>query len=215
MGKYVVYVAGPFRAENAWEIEQNIRRAEALALEVWKLGLAAVCPHANNRFYQGAASDDVWLAGDLAILERCDALLLVPDWQDSEGTLEEIDHAREQGIPVFSNLADLQAWVADGEPMQAAGVFGALKDAVEHDEFHITVATTRPTAYRLAKSFDAWALLHDLFRDLRLGAREKGMVHTEYLSRLDLNSGILDDLADALYREMEDRGLDIDSAFEG
>lgn len=26
----VIYVAGPFRAPNSWEIEQNIRRAEAL-----------------------------------------------------------------------------------------------------------------------------------------------------------------------------------------
>ena len=57
----VVYIAGPFRGPNAWEIEQNIRRAESLALEVWRAGAAALCPYTNTRFFQGAAPDDVWL----------------------------------------------------------------------------------------------------------------------------------------------------------
>ena len=30
----VGYIAGPFRGPNSWEIENNIRRAETLALEV-------------------------------------------------------------------------------------------------------------------------------------------------------------------------------------
>ena len=57
----VVYVAGPFRGPNAWEIEENIRRAERLALEVWRLGCACLCPHTNTRFFQGAAPDAVWV----------------------------------------------------------------------------------------------------------------------------------------------------------
>ena len=74
MTNKLIYVAGPFRAPNSWEMEQNIRRAEALALEVWKLGLPAICPHANTRFYQGAAPDEVWLEGDIEIMRRCDAV---------------------------------------------------------------------------------------------------------------------------------------------
>jgi len=31
----VVYIAGPYRAPNAWEIEENIRRAERIALHIW------------------------------------------------------------------------------------------------------------------------------------------------------------------------------------
>lgn len=34
----IIYVAGPFRGSNAWEIEQNIRRAEAVGLAVAKVG---------------------------------------------------------------------------------------------------------------------------------------------------------------------------------
>ena len=61
----VVYVAGPFRGRDSWEIESNIRRAEALALEVWRAGAAALCPHANTRFFQGAADDGVMIGGGL------------------------------------------------------------------------------------------------------------------------------------------------------
>jgi hypothetical protein len=107
----VVYVAGPFRAPNSWEIEENIRRAERLSLEVWRLGAACVCPHTNTRFFQGAADDSVWLDGDLAILGRCDALLLTHDWARSSGARAEKQYADERAIPVFKTLDELKAWL--------------------------------------------------------------------------------------------------------
>lgn len=103
----VVYIAGPFRGKNHWEVEQNIRRAEALALEVWRAGFAALCPHCNTRFFDGAAPDDVWLKGDLELLRRCDAVLLTPDWQQSTGAREEMCAAVDAGIAVYYDLADL------------------------------------------------------------------------------------------------------------
>jgi nucleoside 2-deoxyribosyltransferase len=114
----VVYVAGPFRSTNddgtanQWQQEQNIRRAEALALDVWKAGFAAVCPHANTRFYQGSADDRIWLDGDLAILARCDAILMTPDWARSSGATAERAFAIAHGIPVLDSLDDLNAWRA-------------------------------------------------------------------------------------------------------
>lgn len=107
----VVYVAGPFRAADSWGIENNIRRAEALALEVWRLGAACLCPHANTRFFQGAAADEVWLDGDLAMLAKCDALLMTPDWVQSSGARAEHDFAAARGIPIFYDLASLRLWL--------------------------------------------------------------------------------------------------------
>lgn len=107
----VVYVAGPFRGPNAWEIEQNIRRAEELALEVWKLGVAVLCPHTNTRFFQGAADDSIWLEGDLELLKRCDAVILTKDWERSSGARAEVERARELGIPVCQTVEQLQAWL--------------------------------------------------------------------------------------------------------
>jgi hypothetical protein len=106
-----VYIAGKFRGPDSWAMEQNIRAAETLALEVWRLGAAALCPHTNTRFYQGAAPDQVWLDGDLELLRRCDALLTVDNWLDSVGAREEVRFARAAGIPVFHTLAELQAWL--------------------------------------------------------------------------------------------------------
>lgn len=105
----VVYIAGPFRGPSAWAIEQNIRRAEALALEVWAAGLVALCPHTNTRFFQGALPDEVWLQGDLELLRRCDAVLLVEGWEQSVGAQAEKTAAEARGIPIFYACTDLVA----------------------------------------------------------------------------------------------------------
>ena len=106
----IVYVAGPFRGANTWEIEQNIRRAETVALAAWKAGVAVICPHANTRFYQGAAPDETWLKGDLEFVRRSDAVLTTPDWQRSIGARGEVDLANRLHLPVF------HAYFIEGEP---------------------------------------------------------------------------------------------------
>ena len=107
----VVYIGGPFRGNSAWDIEENIRRAERLALEVWRLGVACLCPHTNTRFFQNAAPDDVWLVGDLAMLARCDAFLVTEDWERSSGTRAEVAFCEKYDIPVFYTLDTLKAWL--------------------------------------------------------------------------------------------------------
>lgn len=107
----VVYVAGPFRGRDSWEMESNIRRAEALALEAWRAGAAVVCPHTNTRFFQGAAPDAVWLDGDLAILAKCDAILMTPDWERSSGARSEHEFAQARGIPAFYDMDGLRQWL--------------------------------------------------------------------------------------------------------
>lgn len=112
-GIKVVYIAGPFRASNAWEVEQNIRRAEALALEVWRLGAAAICPHANTRFFDGAAANKIWLTGDLEILRRCDAVVMVMGWHESSGATQERKLAQKLNLPIFYEgcLDELETWI--------------------------------------------------------------------------------------------------------
>jgi hypothetical protein len=96
----VVYVAGPYRAATPSGIVANIRRAEAIAVELWKRGYAVICPHLNTALMDGLAPDYVWLKGDLKIMERCDAVVVVPGWEKSSGTRAEITHANELNIPV-------------------------------------------------------------------------------------------------------------------
>jgi hypothetical protein len=107
----VVYIAGPFRGANSWEVENNIRRAEELALKVWELGAAAICPHCNTRFFQGVGPDERWLKGDLAIIAKCDAVMMTLDWNRSRGARGEWEEAMRLGIPVFFDLGRLKEWL--------------------------------------------------------------------------------------------------------
>lgn len=107
--KIVVYIAGPFRGKSAWDVENNIRRAEELALECWRAGYAVICPHANTRFFDKAADDSVFLTGDLEIMDRCDVLLTTPDWERSAGALEEVRIALQNDRPkVVHSIEDLK-----------------------------------------------------------------------------------------------------------
>lgn len=123
----VIYVAGPFRGPSHWAIAENIRNAERLALEVWKLGAAAICPHANTAHFQDAAPDQVWLEGDLELLRRCDAIIVTDDWGRSTGARAEVAEAERLNKPVFLTLEDLAFWlnVRDGINAQADGYSAA------------------------------------------------------------------------------------------
>lgn len=129
----VIYIAGPFRGNSSWDIEQNIRRAETLALEVWRLGAACLCPHTNTRFFQGAADDEVWLKGDLELLRRCDAVLMTDDWEKSSGARAEALFAARQSIPVFLSLGGLKAWLDVGDKIEP---FDKTPHAKNKEEAH-------------------------------------------------------------------------------
>jgi len=96
-----IYVAGPFRADSAWGIEQNIRRAEVLGLEIVKMGGCPIIPHTMYRFFQGALPDEVWLDCGLALLEPCHAIVCARGWIDSTGTRGELARARALQMPAF------------------------------------------------------------------------------------------------------------------
>jgi nucleoside 2-deoxyribosyltransferase len=108
---HVVYIAGPFRGKDHFVIAEHIRKAERLALAVWNLGAAALCPHANTAHFQDAAPDHVWLEGDLELLRRCDALITTDDWMRSTGATAEVAFAQAQGIPVFHSIDALAEWL--------------------------------------------------------------------------------------------------------
>jgi len=121
----VVYIAGPFRGSSSWQMELNIRRAETLALKVWKMGAAALCPHANTRFYQGEGDDSIWLQGDLEMIRRVDAILMTDDWTRSPGARGELEFANELQIPAFFESYDdeldglaefIKDWVTSSPP---------------------------------------------------------------------------------------------------
>ena len=121
----LVYVVGPYRGSGQWQIFQNIRRAEALALQVWQMGAACICPHKNTESFNGAAPDRVWLDGDLEMVRRCDAILCVPGWESSSGSLGEVALAKQLGLPIFQSIEELRNWLTDPPRSDAVSVHRA------------------------------------------------------------------------------------------
>jgi len=108
----VAYIAGKYRAKTEWEVQQNIRNAEAVALEYWRQDFAVICPHKNCAFLGGACDDSVWLNGDLEILKRCDIIVMLEGWEQSEGACHEravaIEHGKEIVYRVTTTETELE-----------------------------------------------------------------------------------------------------------
>lgn len=109
----LVYVAGKFRDETPWDMEQNIRRAEEHALEIAKLGAVPVVVHSMFRYFDQSLPDRFWLDGTMDILRRCDALFLLPGWEDSQGSVAERMEAQRQNIPIFEHEETLLEWLEE------------------------------------------------------------------------------------------------------
>lgn len=106
----IVYVAGPFRGPTPWDVAQNVMRAKALGLEVARAGFMPLIPHANTDLFDGQLTDQFWIDGTLALMRRCDAVVLVEGWERSNGTLGEIAEAKRLGIPVCHSVDELLDW---------------------------------------------------------------------------------------------------------
>jgi len=104
--KYIAYVAGPYRADTVEARDANIAAADAVGRALVTKGYAVFIPHNNTRHWEedGRFSHEDCIDIDLAILERCDLLVVVGDYTASAGTRREIDWARRNGIPVYLSV---------------------------------------------------------------------------------------------------------------
>lgn len=96
-----IYVAGPYRGENAWKVEKNIREAENFGYLLAELGAVPVIPHTMYRFWDGTLTAKTWLEITLSLLKRCDAVVMLDGWSNSEGSLGEYEEAKRLRIPIF------------------------------------------------------------------------------------------------------------------
>ncbi len=106
----LIYTAGPYRDKRgAWFIQANIRAAESVALELWRMGFAVICPHKNTALFDGSvSSDQVWMDGDLEMVRRCDAIVMLPGSDTSEGAKIELREAVHHDIPVYRWPRDIE-----------------------------------------------------------------------------------------------------------
>lgn len=114
----VVYIAGPYMGathdgKSFFQINTNIMFAREWAKKVFQLGVFAFCPHLNSYHMEldVDADADFWRKADLEILSRCDAILLIPGWENSRGSVLERTFAIDNSIPVFSSENELKDWL--------------------------------------------------------------------------------------------------------
>lgn len=104
----IAYVIGPYRASTIYGIRKNIIVAEQIGAELAAYGVFPYVPHKNTAFFDGAAPDELWLKGNLEILERgiADFAVVAPGWERSSGSGGEIQACRKMDIPVLFREAD-------------------------------------------------------------------------------------------------------------
>jgi len=111
----VAYVSGPYRADTIRGVTENIRAAEAIAIELWKMGYAVICPHTNTQYFDGifgieknkgmhpdSENGQKFINGDLTFISRMipgfDVLVMVPGYICSSGAMQEKLYAESLGI---------------------------------------------------------------------------------------------------------------------
>lgn len=118
----LIYIAGPYRPyTNAYgalvDTAHNISIAELTAVHLvdtlGHLGLFPVVPHLNTRDFENQVkqnNDQYFLDGTMAMLERCDAVLLTMPNADevSSGTKAEVHRAHQLGIQVYRSFDALR-----------------------------------------------------------------------------------------------------------
>jgi hypothetical protein len=99
----LIYVAGPYSpASGEKDIDKNIAVAMGIAKELWIMGHTVICPHGNSAHLDNdAMTNSDWVTRDLNMVAMCDAMVMVPGWEESSGSVREQQFAEYNGIPVF------------------------------------------------------------------------------------------------------------------
>lgn len=99
----VVYISGPITIGDP---EHNFKQAADAQRELMDAGFSVVNPMLTMQLpYADDVAHADWIANDLPIIRRCDALLRLPG--ESAGADEEVRHAKQWHIPFFKSTAEV------------------------------------------------------------------------------------------------------------
>lgn len=106
-----IYVSGAYSANNVLDVLKNIGRGEKACAELFALGYAPFCPWHDKSYVtdnpDGVFTVEQFYRFSMAWLEVSDAMLVLPGYEESKGTLAEIEFAENNEIPVYFNLGTL------------------------------------------------------------------------------------------------------------
>ena len=114
MSKPIAFVCGPYRGKTDAEQAANIQTAAEAARSLWRHGYAVICPHTNSAWFSGIVPEQELLDGYKEILAKCDLVVRLPGWLESEGSRAEVAEAQIEMIDIV-----------DFRHVVAAAAFGA------------------------------------------------------------------------------------------
>mgnify|MGYP001558526649 CR=1 FL=1 len=140
----LVYTAGLFQGETPWEIARSARRGMYWGAEITRRGAVPVvpCVVSSSSGTLGAYLVD----GAVALLRRCDAVVLLPNWRGSPFATTEQDEALALGLTIFESkhhdgdfypprsssdrfYLDFERWVSACEEQDAADAMNSASGA--------------------------------------------------------------------------------------
>lgn len=97
----VAYITGPYRGTKE-HVDANISIAKRAAKTLWQQGYAVICPHSNaGSVAADVIDDETILRGLLEILKRCDVVVVLRGWENSEGSQRELRVAIHNGKTIL------------------------------------------------------------------------------------------------------------------
>lgn len=107
----ILFIAGAYMGGDPNEIKQNIQLAEQHSIKLWNRGYKVFCPHLNtcNFEVKAKAEEEAYKEFDMRMLQCCDAVFALPNWQSSTGAKDEVEEAKRLGKPIFYSLDELPA----------------------------------------------------------------------------------------------------------
>lgn len=109
----LIYLAGPYTAPHPYLVQLNVDEARWWAMEICKLGGYGLAPHGVTAHFEGLQNYYFYLNATLSLMRRCDAVFMLPNWEQSNGARLEHDDALRLNIPVLYQLSDVDAFVRD------------------------------------------------------------------------------------------------------
>ena len=82
---------------------ENIFIAQRITAELWQIGHTVLSPHLNTLFPSSMCDipQEEYIRRDLNIVAVCEGVVMMPDWEESEGAVTEYLFARLHNIPVW------------------------------------------------------------------------------------------------------------------
>jgi hypothetical protein len=126
----IVYLSGRYSGE----IDRNINAARDVAVKLWDMGYTVFTPHLNTYHFEMdcKAKYEDYIAGDLEILARCDAMVLLDGWQESVGAKIEKEFAEKVKIPIYKypNIPSLPLKMTTAQEQHLSVTIGKFIQAV-------------------------------------------------------------------------------------